>query len=276
MLHPLTGQPIDPATNPTEDPREDLTGGRIAVSDLLMATGTGLLIVFLGYLIVDSFPIALLVPGWQIALVTRLLSLSSLPLVGFACVHLAVILNPANPFHRRRLDIMRQWATAAAIGFLLLIPLQGFATWKSYSTAKSNERTLIQQARKRLAPVKQAIESATSIDDLEQKLSQIPSVGDGLTAEARSKPIEEVKKDIMANLERSENLYTQRVATATGPGMIWAALQSGAKTVVVSIGFFIAFAAGAQPGKSSLTLAEILSRRWQSLFGRQRRHPGRP
>ena len=129
MLHPLTGQPIDPSTDLDVEPSDETNAARLAVSDLLMATGKGLFLVFLGYLIVDSFPLQLLIPNWQLAFVARLLSISSIPLVGFACVHLAVILNPANRLYSQRLGTMRRLAMVAAIGFLLLIPLQGYATW---------------------------------------------------------------------------------------------------------------------------------------------------
>ncbi len=271
MLHPLTGQPIDPNTDLDVKPSDERTAAWLAVSDLLMAIGKGLFLVFLGYLIVDSFPIQLLIPNWQLAFVARLLSISSIPLVGFAFAHLAVILNPANRLYSQRLGTMRRLAMIAAVGFLLLIPLQGYATWRSFSNAKSTQQTLIQQATKRLAPVKQSIESATSIDDLQQKLSRLEGVNTQLTPDVRSKPLEEVKKNIIANLERSENLYAARLAASTDPNQIWAALQSVVRAVVASLGYFIAFAAGAQPGRSSLTLSDMASQRFQSLFGRRRR-----
>jgi hypothetical protein len=165
----------------------------------------------------------------------------------------------------------------AAIGFLLLIPLQGFATWRSYTVAKANQQTLIQQANKRLAPLKKAIDSATSVADLQQKLSRLPGFRSGLTPEDLSRPLDVLKKGIITNLERSENLYVDRIAATTDSSRIWAAIQAAARTILVSLGYFIAFAAGAQPGKSSLlTLPDILSLRFQSLFGgRQRRHSRR-
>ncbi len=159
----------------------------------------------------------------------------------------------------------------AAIGFLLLIPLQGYATWRAYTDAKTTQQTLVRQADKRLAPIKKAVQSATSVADLQERLSRLGDVRTQLTPDVTSKTLEEVKQNIIANLERSENLYANRVAASTGPNRIWAALQSGSNTLVVSLGYLIAFAAGAQPGKSSLTLSDMLSRRFQSLFGRRGR-----
>jgi hypothetical protein len=85
-----------------------------------------------------------------------------------------------------------------------------------------------------------------------------------------------LKKGIIANLERSENVFVDRIAATTDSSRIWAAIQAAVRTLVVSLGYFMAFAAGAQPGRSSLTLADILSLRFQSLFGgRQRRRSRR-
>jgi hypothetical protein len=278
MLHPLTGQPIDPNTELAMEPSDESAAARLEVSDLLMAIGKGLFLVFLGYLIVDSLPLQLLVPGWQLAFVGRVLSIGSIALVGFACIHLAVILNPANRLYSKRLGMLRRWAMVAAIGFLLLIPLQGYATWRSYSSAKSNQQNLIRQADKRLAPIKKAVESATSVDDLQQQLSRLGGVNAQLTPDVRSRPLEEVKKNIIANLERSENLYANRLASATGPSRVWAALQSAARTLVASLGYFIAFAAGAQPPRSSQTLSDILALWMKSPFNvrRRRRSPLAP
>ncbi|MCP9932384.1 hypothetical protein KBZ08_00475 [Cyanobium sp. Candia 9D4] len=276
MLHPLTGQTIDPGADPDGEPIDERTAARIAGSDLLMAVGTGLFLVFLGYAIVDSLPFQLLNPNWQLRFVTRILSLGSIPLVGFACVHLAAILNPANVRMRQRLLMTRQWAMAAAIGFLLLIPLQGFATWKAYTEAKANQQTLIQQANRRVAPLKRVIESATSTADLQQKLSQLQGVQLRLAPEDLSRPLAVVQKSLIDNLVRSQNLYADRIASTTAPTQIWAALQSAARTLVASIGFFFGFAAGAQFGRSPLTLLDRMSVWSQSLFGGRRRRSRRP
>lgn len=276
MLDPLTGKTIDPAAGPDDGPIDERAATRIAGSDLLMAVGKGLFLVFLGYAIVDSLPFELLNPNWQLRFVARILSLGSIPLVGFACVHLAAILNPANVRMRQRLLSMRQWAMAAAIGFLLLIPLQGFATWKAYSEAKTNQRTLIQQANRRVAPLKRVIESATSTADLQQKLSQLEGGRLKLAPEDFSRPLADVKKAIFDNLARSQNLYADRIASSTAPTQIWGALQNAARTVVASIGFFIGFAAGAQFGPSPLTLQDRISGWSQSPFGQRRRRPRRP
>ncbi len=271
MLDPLTGQNVNLIGDPNDEAIDERNSVRLAVSDFLMAVWKGCFVVFLGYLIVDSLPLELLIPNWQLRFISRLLSLGFIPLLGFACLHLAALLNPANHFYRQRLVMIRQWAVVAAIGFLLLIPLQGYSTWRAYTDAKVTQQTQIQQAKKRAIPLKQAIQTATTTTDLLQKLSRLQGVRTQLTPEDLSRPLEMIKKEMIANLERSENLYADRLSTTTDPNRIWSAIQAGTRTFVVSIGYFIAFAAGAQPKNSSYTLLDMLARRFNSLSGRGRR-----
>ncbi|MBD2551538.1 hypothetical protein H6G65_18560 [Microcystis elabens FACHB-917] len=271
MLHPLTGQNIYPDADSNAEPGDPQLEARAAMSDLFMAIGKGLFLVFIGYLVVDALPLRLLNPSWQLRFTARLLSLGSIPLIGFACIHLAVIFNPANKFYQQRLPFIRRLAFAAAIGFLLLIPLQGFATWRAYTTAKSNQQTLVRQAQRRVAPLKQAIEAATSTEDLQKKLSSIEGSQLRLAPEDLSRPLGTVKEAILSNLARSENLYTDQLARVTGPEQIWAAIQAIVRTVLASLGFFIGFAAGAQLSPTSPTLQQLVSMRFRSLPGRRRR-----
>ncbi|WP_216910090.1 hypothetical protein [Synechococcus sp. CCY 0621] len=250
----------DQGDNPNNDPKEKLR----VVSDFLAATATGLFLVFLAYVLFDSLPLQLLRSDWQLKLVARLMALGSLPLVGLACLHIASILHPSPHAYRQRLANVRQWAIAVAIGFLLLIPLQGFATLTSYKEAKVIQNTQLQTANRRLAPLKQAIASATSTADLQKKISALKDFQIQLQPADLAQPLPLVKKGILDNLARAENIYADRVGGPT-PAQLWTAGQSALRTILGSIGYAYAFAAGAQGKNSSLTLLDTLSRRWQTL-----------
>ncbi len=271
MKHPLTGLSIHPDDDASDGQRrEDSVAGRFAIAPLLMAISTGLFVVFLAYVIVDSLPLQLLNPRWQLAFAARLLTTAILPLVGFACAHLAVVLNPTDALYVRRLVTLRQAAAAAAIGFLLLIFLQGFATWRSYTLANAERQALTRSYKRRIAPVRQAISSATSTADLQQKLMSIEGLRLRLAPEDLSLPLSVVKKAVDDNISREENLYLDRIS-GPKPEQTWSAIQSGTRTLVASLGFFFAFAAGAQFGNSPLTLRDRISGWIPSMFGLRRR-----
>ncbi|WP_216904807.1 hypothetical protein [Synechococcus sp. CCY 9618] len=269
MLDPLTGDAIKPNPSPDDEPLNAETAARTAGSDLLMAIASCLFLVFLANTVVELLPVQLLKPQWQLGFVARLLGSSSIALGGFAFVHIASTLNPANPFYRRRLETVRRLATFAAIGFFLLIPLQGFATWKSYTQSQTTQQALIEQSEKRLAPLKQAIESATGTADLQQKLSRLPEFRLRLGPDDLDKPLDQVRTALLNNIARTENLYADRLATK--PNQIWAAIQGGTRTLLTALAYSFAFAAGAQPGRSSVTLLDMIRMSFQSLLGGRRR-----
>ena len=267
--------PDDDARGDEDHRSDDSVASRFAIGPLLMAISSGLFLVFLAYVVVDSLPLQLLNPRWQLSLVARLLTTSILPLVGFVCAHLAVILNPTDSLYLRRLVTLRRAAAAAAIGFLLLIALQGFATWRSHTIASAERQALTQSYKKQIAPVKEAIKSATSTADLQQKLMSIEGLRIRLAPEDLSLPLPVVRKAVDDNIAREENLYLDRIS-GPKPEQIWAAIQSGARTLVASLGFFIAFSAGAQPGKAPVTLQGMFTDRFNTLVGRRRRRFRRP
>lgn len=96
--HPVQPRPGRPDHSAS---REETIAG---FSRLLGWSGGGLLLVFLAFALVDALPLAL---------------------------HI----EPTNGFLRAKLAIARQWAIVVVFAFLLLVPLQGFATWRLLSPA---------------------------------------------------------------------------------------------------------------------------------------------
>ncbi len=242
----------------------------IIVSRLLSAAATGFFLVFAGSVVADLFPLQLLNPQWQVLFIARVLAAASFALVGFCLVHIAVAMNPANPSLRAHLNSLRRLAVAATLGFLLFIPLQGFATWRSLQIAKTNQATQINMAKRRLAPMKAALTAATSTADLQARLAQMKDFRITLTPDDLKRPLPELKEAIRANMDRAENLYFARIAGPT-PSQIWAAAQSAVRTVITSIGFALAFSAGAQAPNTSETLLDNFTNRWGAKAGRRRR-----
>lgn len=88
------------------------------------ALSLGLLGIFLVAVVVGSWPPKIMDPQWQLGLTADLINNGSLALVGALLTPLALAFNPGSDRLRARRNTFRQWALAASIGFLLLIPLQ--------------------------------------------------------------------------------------------------------------------------------------------------------
>ena len=71
--------------------------------------------------------VQLLNPLWQLRLAGSLVNGAPFALLGLALLQIAVELGPHDPLLKSRQKLCSQLAVAVALGFLLLLPLQGVA-----------------------------------------------------------------------------------------------------------------------------------------------------
>jgi hypothetical protein len=251
--------------------REETIAG---FSRLLAWSGGGLLLVFLAFVLVDSLPLALLSPSWQLRFTNRMVNTALLALLGFLLLHLALHIEPSNGFLRAKLAIARQWAIVVVFAFLLLVPLQGFATWRLLSQAKGAQAMQRNVLDARVTGIRQAIEAATSPEDLQARFARLPPPRPQLPPAALGLPLSELKRSLLDELQKTETRASGRIA-GPAPTDVWALGQGVARVSIASVGFAAAFAAGAQrPGKP-LTLLQQLGRQLEILRGRRPRSPRR-
>jgi hypothetical protein len=126
-----------------------------------------------------ALPLQRLDPRWQETLIAALISNGPLPLIGLALSHLAVVLQPANRLRSKRFRRIKQLAVVAALGFLLLIPLQVSATWRRVQDSTIKVSLQQQQGQQTISALRQAISAATSHQDLQTRLEklQLPVAG---------------------------------------------------------------------------------------------------
>jgi len=231
-------------------------------------SGAGLLLVFLAFVLVDSLPLQLLNPAWQLRFTNRMINTSLLALLGFLLLHLGLFIDPANGFLQAQLATARQWAIVVVVAFLLLVPLQGFATWRVLSQAQGTQAMQRTMLGERVTMIRQAIEAATSPQDLQARFSRLQGPRPQLPAAALSLPIGELKRSLLDELQRTETRATGRIG-GPAPTDVWALGQGVARVSIAALGFAVAFAAGAQRPRASLTLLQQLSRRLEILLGRR-------
>ncbi len=239
-----------------------------SISRLFAWSSGGLLLIFLAFVLVDSLPLQLLNPAWQLRFTNRMTNTSILALLGFLLLHLAVFIEPANGLLRARLAFVRQWAIVVVFAFLLLVPLQGVATWRILSQARDSQALQRNALDERVGRVREAIESATSPADLQARFSRLQGARPQLPAAALNLPLGELKRSLLDELQRTENRASSRMG-GPAPADVWSLGQGMVKVTVASVGFAIAFAAGARRPGHSLTLLEQLVRRREILRGRR-------
>lgn len=74
------------------------------------------------------FPPSVSNPVWLMRLATGLVSSAYLPLIGLALVFLAAYLQPKESLESLR-GSLAKWAVIVSLGFILLVPLQVWASW---------------------------------------------------------------------------------------------------------------------------------------------------
>ena len=74
-----------------------------------------------------------------------------------------------------------------ALGFLLQLPLQEFATWRGLSQGLQQDSARRADAERRSGAMLQAIQVATSVDDLQSRMQRLQ--GPTLTPAARALPL---------------------------------------------------------------------------------------
>ncbi|MDM7953152.1 MAG: hypothetical protein QUV07_08065 [Cyanobium sp. CZS 25K] len=131
---------------------------------------------FLAFVLVDSLPLQLLNPAWQLRFTNRMINTPLQALLGFLLLHLALYIEPANGFLRAQLVTACQWAIFMVFAFLLLVPLQGVATFRVLSQAQGTQAAQRNVLGDRVRMTRHSIEAATSPEDLQARFSRLQAL----------------------------------------------------------------------------------------------------
>lgn len=208
---------------------------------LLASMSTALLMVFLVPAILAALPPRLLDLDWQLDVIGALVSNGALALVGFLLVPLAAWIDPESRRLHARAMAFRRWSTAAALGFLLLAPLQGFAAWQVFRNADHTRTREFEQSNRQFAHLREVVSSSTSSTELSSRVQALPGGRDLLPATDPSKPLPQLKKELLSGLELSEKQLRQRrleaPAIKTGPP-----LRESLRLAITALAYAYAFA----------------------------------
>lgn len=140
------------------------------MADVLQWVGYALILVFFAQVISALYPIALLQPQWIVRASAALRGTASLPLLGTALILLANMIDDSVLPSSRQVVQFRRIATIATLGFLLLIPLQSFATVRSINN-QAQER---QAELNRVIAAADQLKKATTEQELRDAIRAIP------------------------------------------------------------------------------------------------------
>lgn len=211
---------------------------------------------------ISLFPPKLLDPAWQINAIKVVLDNAAIALLGMGLMHLATYLAPDRIGLQRRRSGLSRLAVLAALGFLLIIPLQCHSIWKAYTITGATINRQQLNISTKAEGIRTAVNESTSPEDLKRRLQALQSpdfrinFGDFNFA---ALPLTQLKQQILTQLDQAEGRFK---TTYRQPDQ--AAVEEvfrGSLTVIISAAAFaIGFAAVAQRKNSPFTfLVEIPS-----------------
>jgi hypothetical protein len=191
--------------------RAPQSGPGLALAPLLALLSIVLLVVYLAAVLSTALPPQFVDPPWQLALVAVLINNASLALVGALLLPLALAFDPGNHRLRIRWNAFRRWALAASLGFLLLIPLQGYAAWRFHTTLTVAREQQASLSGQKLTELRRAIGTATTHQELQATLQKLFGRNAGLSPAELRTPMDELRPMLLARAEQASNQLMQQV-----------------------------------------------------------------
>jgi len=217
------------------------------------------------------WPVQLLNPAWQLRLAGSLVNGAPFALLGLALLQIAVELGPRDPVLQRRQRLCSQLAVIAALGFLLLLPLQGVAGLQQSRSSTSAQSSRISGAERRLVALRQAVASAASNEEINQRLQRLQ--GPVLGPADLAQPLPLLKAQVGAVLDQAQ-LQIARERQATPPADPWRLLPELARNGIACLALALGFAALAVRPGSDRSLLQEWQKGWSGLSRSLRKRRG--
>lgn len=217
---------------------------------ILSNLSTGLFALYIVYVLFDILPFRLLDPAWMITFASAICNSSSIPLAGLALMHLASGFDPDSQLITSRRNLSARLAAWAALGFLMLLPLIGYANWRGIKNIELTNKANIAAINAKANQLKGQINQASSQRDLQERMARFQ--GPALPNEALNMPLEQLKQQSLAVIQSSEKAFEMNTAgpfTAQYKPIYKLSLRAAAISLVAAVGF----AAGAWNPRTNMT-----------------------
>jgi hypothetical protein len=241
----------------------------------LSLAGLVLAALYLSILSGSFFPVQLLNPAWQLKVGSALINASPFALLGLALLHLGVVIDPGDPLLANRQRLGSRLAVAVSLGFLLLVPMLSVAAVSDQQQRSASQSALIRRADANLQALRQVVASASSGQELRERL--IALNGPVLDAQAPARPLPALRAEVSSLLDQAaaQVARQQQLLPSANPLLL---LPEILRNACASLALALGFAGLAQrPGRELSLLAElqIAWDRWRLRLAPARREAGR-
>jgi hypothetical protein len=205
---------------------------------LILAASYALIAFFVLVNCFDGFPVRLLDPAWIIATASSLSNSVSIPIAGVGLAHVAAALAPLNTTIEQRRRLISRLSALAALGFLLMLPLLGFATWRGIYNVNRGAELQTKAYNRMAGKLIGAIDVSSSPQDLQKKMVGLK--GPQISDRDLERPLAELKQRQKQIIELTLQNSINQIPRPTSENFIplyRQALRSALLSLVGSIAF---------------------------------------
>ena len=211
------------------------------VATILSNISLGLFGLYIVLVLTDAVPIRLLDPLWLLTLSASLGNGISIPLVGLAFLHLAAFIAPGVKNIESRRIFCSRLAGFAALGFLLLLPLIGYANWRGIRNITISNRQDLAVITNRAKEITYQIQTASTPLELQARMAKLQ--GPIIPNSQLSRPLADLKQESLKVVQFLTAGYKNRVKGPSAQEYMPIYKQSLRSMAMALLGAF-SFAAG--------------------------------
>ena len=240
---------------------------------LLALLSTVLLVGFASTVLPNLLPLSLLDPDWQWRLSGSLINNAPVAVVGLGLLHLAAMLNPEDEQLRRRIQSLRLWAAAAALGFLLLVPLQAMAVARGLGNVSLYQSRGLRQVDREFAELRRQIQSAPDLASLQLRIPG--SLASSIGPLALQQPLPRLRSQVLSLVDQAQQRARARFSPPA-PSSLWPVIQRSLQVLISAPAYALAFAAMSVNSKENVSLLDRLLFAWSHRLTHKGRKASRP
>lgn len=228
---------------------------RHEAAQILQWSAVALILVFLVTVLFAAYPIALARPEWQLQLCTQVRGSASFALMGALLLLISLQLDSGTLPLADWLGTFRRLCLVAAIGYLLLIPLQTAAALGVARAANSQERQVARILNQKI----QAVRNADTEEKLREAISALPGAP-SLRGRSFGASVPDVRRRVLEQVEPQARRLETTIASRER-ARIFGGLQTWIRDGLISACYVLGFAGLAKAGSRDRSLLDLLLRR---------------
>jgi hypothetical protein len=206
-----SSEPEDPNFGGKESSRRSGIGRRIQdLADPLKWIGIGLLGIYVATVVAAALPVKLMDPIWINRICGSIRGGVSFPLEAMALIMIGAYLQRTGKEPPMVTDF-RRLCSWAALGFLLMIPLQSWAGQKLTDLAVQNQQARIEPSQTAL----KAVYAATNAEELLNAIRIIPGAPPNISGRFEE-PVPKVRARLISEIEPQVRRQKEQLKQVTG------------------------------------------------------------